>query len=395
MYLNFLIFKLPNVSNKDASSIRKRLLCSASNKHNKDLQHVLEDLSISDNLLSKEFSTIDFCILKKSIILHNNKTLQKLLFTQQKKLSSLTRGYSLPIFTANETITNLTHYELYQEESNLLKADLYFSIQPDEIEKSEIFTTLEKIHRSFNNNLKSEETKSQIKAHLLYLANSYFFNYKPSPCILRQRRVLQNLRKNKDIIITKPDKGNGVVILDGKLYDNAIQEMISDTSKFEMFNEDPTWKCEASLQRFLPKLKHKNFFNKNEYDKLYPVGSAPGLIYGTPKMHKFSFSDPFSKLGPIVSSIGTFNYNLARFLCNLLLPNDYLCKDTFSFVSQIKNANLSRKFLVSYDVTSLFTNIPLQETIDIAINLIFNHNPNLNITKKKLKKLFLFATSQA
>ena len=63
-------------------------------------------------------------------------------------------------------------------------------------------------------------------------------------------------------------------------------------------------------------------------------------------------------------------------------------------VSQIKNANLSKKFLVSYDATSLFTNIPLQEAIDIAINLIFNHNPNLNITKKELKKLFLFAISQ-
>ena len=45
-------------------------------------------------------------------------------------------------------------------------------------------------------------------------------------------------------------------------------------------------------------------------------------------------------------------------------------------------------------LTSLFTNTPLQETIDIAINLIFNHNPNLNITRKELKKLFLFATSQ-
>ena len=53
-----------------------------------------------------------------------------------------------------------------------------------------------------------------------------------------------------------------------------------------------------------------------------------------------------------------------------------------------------KKILVSYDVTSLFTNISLQETIDIAINLIFNHNPNLNITRKELKKLFLFATSQ-
>ena len=58
------------------------------------------------------------------------------------------------------------------------------------------------------------------------------------------------------------------------------------------------------------------------------------------------------------------------------------------------NVNLSIKFLVSYDVTSLFTNIPLQQTIDIAINLISNHNPDLNITKKELKKLFLFATSQ-
>ena len=70
----------------------------------------------------------------------------------------------------------------------------------------------------------------------------------------------------------------------------------------------------------------------------------------------------FAKLRPIVSSVGTFNRNLVRFLCDLLSPlvsNDYSCKDTFSFVSQIKNANLSRKFLVSNDVTSFFNNIPL------------------------------------
>ena len=45
----------------------------------------------------------------------------------------------------------------------------------------------------------------------------------------------------------KPDKGNGVVILDRKLYNNAIEEIISDISKFEKFNEDPTLKHEASL----------------------------------------------------------------------------------------------------------------------------------------------------
>ena len=161
--------------------------------------------------------------------------------------------------------------------------------------------------------------------------------------------------------------------------------------KFEKLNEDPTLKREVSLQRFLHKLKPKKRFNEIEYDQLYPSGSAPARICDTPKIHNFP------KLRPVVSSIGTFSYNLARFLCDLLsplVPNDYSCKDTFSFVSQIKNANLSKKILVSYDVTSLFTNIPLQECIDMAINLIFNHNPNLNTARKELKKIFLFATSQ-
>ena len=77
---------------------------------------------------------------------------------------------------------------------------------------------------------------------------------------------------------------------------------------------------------------------------MYPSGSAPARIYGTSKMHKFSSSDSFPKRRPIALSIGTFNYNLTRFLCGLLsplIPNVYSCKDTFSFVSQIKNANLS------------------------------------------------------
>ena len=246
VYPKFLIFKLPNVWNKDTSSICKRLLRSTINKRKKELELVLKDLSLSNNFLSKQLSTIDFYILKKSTILHNNKSLHKSLHTQQKKLLSLTRVCSLPIFTVNETITNLTQYELSQEESGLPKAGLYFLIQSEKIRKCLIFTTFQKIHCSFINNLKSKEAKSQIKTHLLYLLNSYFYNYKTSPRILHQYRVLQNLRKNKNII-TKPDKGNGVVILDQKLYDNAIQETIWDTSKLEKLNEDPILKREASL----------------------------------------------------------------------------------------------------------------------------------------------------
>ena len=65
------------------------------------------------------------------------------------------------------------------------KAGLYFSIQPDKTRKSKIFTTFKKIYCSFINNLISEESKSQIKVHFSYPANSYFHNYKPSPRILR------------------------------------------------------------------------------------------------------------------------------------------------------------------------------------------------------------------
>ena len=52
-------------------------------------------------------------------------------------------------------------------------------------------------------------------------------------------------------------------------------------------------------------------------------------------------------------------------------------------------------FPISYNVTSVFSNIRLQETIDISTNLLFNHNPNLNIPKKEIKTLFLFTTSEA
>ena len=67
VYPKFLIFKLPNISNKDVLSIRKRLLRSAISKRNKELQHLSKELGLSENFLCTQLSTIDFCILTKSI----------------------------------------------------------------------------------------------------------------------------------------------------------------------------------------------------------------------------------------------------------------------------------------------------------------------------------------
>ena len=48
----------------------------------------------------------------------------------------------------------------------------------------------------------------------------------------------------------------------------------------------------------------------------------------------------------------------------------------------------TNKFLVSYDICSLFTSIPLNETIDLAVKLIFDNNPNIEITKKDQEHAF-------
>ena len=128
---------------------------------------------------------------------------------------------------------------------------------------------------------------------------------------------------------------------------NLDLEKFTITLLKKLFQTVLNWKSSMKTQPWSAKLHYnlfyvswnkKTFFNEIEYDKLYPSGSVPACIYGTYKMHKFSSSDSFPKLRPMVSSIGTFNHNLACFLCGLLsplVPNDYSYKDTFSFVSQI------------------------------------------------------------
>ena len=72
----------------------------------------------------------------------------------------------------------------------------------------------------------------------------------------------------------------------------------------------------------------------------------------------------------------------------------FVVRDTFSFVSEITNLRTSNKFMVSFDVESLFTNIPLLESIELAVDYILSGNPNIKLSKDSLKELFLVATAQ-
>ena len=96
-------------------------------------------------------------------------------------------------------------------------------------------------------NLKNEIEKPALKSELSHLANSNVHNYKPSRLTLRKHGILKKLKNDKSIVILRPDKGNGVVVLDRIQYDNAIKEIINDETKFKELPEDVTIKREAKL----------------------------------------------------------------------------------------------------------------------------------------------------
>ena len=107
------------------------------------------------------------------------------------------------------------------------------------------------------------------------------------------------------------------------------------------------------------------------YD-IRPTSTQPARAHGLPKIHKsFDTLPPFR---PVIDTIE----ELLKFLTRLLNPltiNEFSIKDTFDAVSHINN--LPRKLFddgyrfVSFDVKSLFTNVPLKKTVDIILNRIY------------------------
>ena len=244
--------------------------------------------------------------------------------------------------------------------------------------------------------LRDEKQSGEVETKISNLAQSYANSYKPTLHALKKHRNFKRLANNKDIVILRPDKGSGTVILNRDDYIKKLSDIISDTSKFKKLSPDPTLLREGQLQRFLRKPKNQQFFTKEVYDKIYLSGSKPVSIYGLPKIHKLNVQRNNLSLRSIVSSIDTSNYHLSKFLTDLLhpiIPKSHCTKDSITFCEEIKKVSATNRFLISYDVCSFLTIITLKETIDIAVNLLFDHNPGLNIPKAELKKLFEFATS--
>ena len=194
-------------------------------------------------------------------------------------------------------------------------------------------------------------------------------------------KILKSLSQDQTIIIIRPDKGNGIVLLDKTDYIDKINCILHDNSKFKIINED--WfktiiKQEDKVNRFLTKLLKEKVISQEIYENLRLSGSQPGVLYGLPKIHKENVP-----LRPILSAIGTSGYKIAKFLLPFLEPltsNQFTVKDSFSFVEEIRKIHNSENFyMASFDVKFLFTNVPLDETIDIAANNLYDNNMIVDI----------------
>ena len=214
--------------------------------------------------------------IKKNVYKCAAKTIK----THEKKLINLTKNITLP-FTDSETVHNLPNVTLTTEGLELLKYCLKHPIHPLQLNKRDILTTFDFIHRAMTKDLGDETQSGKVKTNISNLTHSYVNSYKPTLHALKKHRILKR-SANKDKVILRPDKGSGTIILNRDEYIKKLSDIISDTSKFKQLSADPTLLREG----FLRKLKNKHFFTKEVYDKIYPSGSKPASIYGLPKIHK-------------------------------------------------------------------------------------------------------------
>ena len=92
---------------------------------------------------------------------------------------------------------------------------------------------------------------------------------------------------------------------------------------------------------------------------MYPTGCVPPKFYGLPKIHMQD-----TPLRPIVSSCGYVTYGVAKELAKILKPlvgkAPYHIKSTQYFVEQVRHITLAPgECLSSYDVSALFTSVPI------------------------------------
>ena len=230
---------------------------------------------------------------------------------------------------------------------------------------------------------------------MLRRCQKHSLGYFEIPLVLSKKddlSLLKKLKENANIIISKPDKGNGTVLMNRSNYIEKIDAILSDRTKFRKCGKNDdiyknNLKVEDQVNHQLRRLKDNGSITEEEYKSLYISGSSPSVLYGLPKIHKEG-----TPLRPILAAFKAPTYKLAKFIISFLQPlmcNEYTLKNAYDF----KDTLATRRFpkdavMASFDITSLFTNVPIEETINIVTSSLYeNENAIRNIKKADFKKL--------
>ena len=156
-----------------------------------------------------------------------------------------------------------------------------------------------------------------------------------------------------------------------------MDQIVGDTSKFTLIKPEPQ-KPHPVIQKQNSVNYHidkylKGYIDDDILSDIRPSGAQPGKMYGMCKVHKTGYP-----LRPVISMINTPEYKLAKFLDNYIKPNiptSLSCNSTDSFLDNLKSFSLMPNMkVVSFDVVSLYTNIPLLGTIQIIADSLYDVN---------------------
>ena len=167
-------------------------------------------------------------------------------------------------------IVNLSDYKLSDTEQFVLSYGLSFCLQPTSVKRKEVLADFKVLYAQLvHHKPRSEEQLTALEARLCDLAYAYCGNPIELGDFLMTKECFQaikSLRTNEEILITKPDKGAGVVILNKNDYNNKIKTILNDTTKFldlgPVTNKDKTTKIESRIQRRLLQLRKEILISK-------------------------------------------------------------------------------------------------------------------------------------
>ena len=122
----------------------------------------------------------------------------------------------------------------------------------------------------------------------------------------------------KDVVIPKPSKGNGVMLLNINDYRTSVKHLFSDKSKFRIVENDPTFARLDSLQQYLRKLKTQNEILHEVCKRIRPKNARLVRAHSTPEIRKDLVH--FPKFPPIKDTTGSTHYHVGQYLSEIFQP---------------------------------------------------------------------------